>query len=185
MRTFTTESEFTEAIGASLESLPPEVLAAVCTGIAAGDAAARGAATGADGTLNLRIGGWVLRDQDAPVAELIGIVGAAATAALVPGAIAAGAVVTALTTFAALAWKVWRRGGRLSGPEIAVLGFLEVQGPMTLDELKLRAPAGLPDVSATDVERAFATLQDVELRDGDIVSLIRQDAAGLWRVRAG
>lgn len=185
MRTFTTESEFTEAIGASLGSLPPELLTAVCAGIVAGDAAARGPAAGAAGTLNLRLGGWVLREQDAPVVELIGVVGAAAAAALAPGAIAAGAVITALSTFAALAWKVWRRGGRLTKPELAVLGFLEVQGPMTLDELKLRAPAGLPELSATDVERAFATLQDVELRDGDIVALIRKDAAGLWRVRAG
>jgi hypothetical protein len=185
MRTFATESDFTGAISASLDVLPPEVRTAVSAGIATGDAAARGAAPGDDGTLNLRLGGWVLRDQDVPVTELIGIVGAAVTAAMVPGAIAAGAVITALTSFAAVAWKAWRRGAKLSKPEIAVLGFLEVQGPMTLDELKARAPAALPDLSPTDVERAVATLQDIELRDGDIVALIRNDAAGLWRLRAG
>lgn len=185
MRTFATESEFSGALGGSLGDLSPEVRAAVCAGIVTGDAAARGPAVGSDGTLNLRIGGWVLRDQDVPVTEMIGIVGTAATAALAPGALAAGAVIAALTSFAAIAWKAWRRGARLSKPEIAVLGFLEVQGPMPLEELKARAPAALPDVSAADVERALATLQDVELRDGDIVALVRKDAAGLWRLRAG
>jgi hypothetical protein len=185
MRTFGTDKEFTGAIDSSLQSAidSADLRRAIAEGIGIGDADARDDPALDDGGLNLRLNRFILRDQDIPMTELIGIVAAAATAALVPGAIVAGALVTAVSSFAALAWKAWRKGAKLSKPEIAVLGFLEVQGPMTLDELKAKAPAALGDVTAVDVERAIQTLQDVELRDGDIVSLIRMDAAGLWRAR--
>jgi hypothetical protein len=55
---------------------------------------------------------------------------------------------------------------------------------MTDQELLAKAPAALDGVSEIDVQRAIQTLQDVELRDGDVVSLIRRDASGLWRARA-
>lgn len=185
MRRFATEAEFVEAIDATM---PPDrvsdpVRAALTAGIRAGEAEARDVPPNADGALNLRLGGWILRDQDIPMTELIGIVGVAATAVLASGVIAAGAVVTALTAFAAMAWKAWRKGAKLSKAELAVLGFLEMQGPMSLDDLKTRAPAALPDVTVSDIENAMASLRDVELRDGDIVELIREDAAGLWRTR--
>lgn len=185
MRSFETEAEFTIAINAAMRSdaIPDAVRAALIAGVAKGEAEARATPPEANGTLNLRLGGWVLRETDIPVTEMIAIVGAATIAALAPGVIAAGAVVTALTGFATLAWKTWRRGATLSKPEIAVLGFLQIQGPMTLDELKAKAPAAIPDVTATDVERAIASLQGVELRDGNIVELIRKDAAGQWRSR--
>lgn len=183
MQTFSTEAEFAGAIDASLAALPADIRTALSAGIATGDTEARDTEPDDNGALNLRLGSWVLREQDVPVTELIGIVGVAVTAALAPGVIAAGAIVTALSAFAALSWKAWRKGAKLSKPELAVLGFLQVQGPMTLDELKARAVAALPDLGPTDIDRAIATLQDVELRDGDIVELIRKDAAGLWRAR--
>lgn len=113
--------------------------------------------------------------------ELIGVVGAAAAAMLTPGGIVAAAVVTTLSSFAALVWKAWRKGAKLTKAEVATIGFLEVQGPMSDEDLLAKAPAALPGMSAVDVQRAIQTLQDVELRDGNIVSLIRRDASGLWR----
>lgn len=185
MRTFASPAEFTGAIDTALEERvsDTELRAAIVAGIQTGELDARDDAALHDGGLSLRVNSFVLRDRDLPMTELIGVVGAAVTAVLAPGAIAAGAIVSALAGFAALTWKAWRKGARLSKPEVAVLGFLEIQGPMTLDELKTRAPAALPDVSIIDVERAILTLQDVELRDGDIVSLIRKDASGAWRAR--
>lgn len=183
MQTFSTEAEFAGAIGDKLAALSPELRDAISAGIAKGDAEARGGNPGDAGTLNLRIAGWVLREEDVPVSEMIGIVGVAVTAALAPGAIAVGAIVTAVTTFAALCWKAWRKGARLSKPEIAVLGFLKVHGAMTLDDLKTRAATALPDIPAADIDRAVAKLQDVELRNGDIVDLIRKDSAGMWHAR--
>jgi len=185
MHTFATETEFNGAIDDSLRGsvASADIRNALVAGIGAGEQDSRKDPADADAGLNLRLNGWVLREQDIPMTELIGIVGAAATAVLAPGVIAAGAVVTALSGFAALAWKAWRRGAKLSKAEIATLGFLEVQGPMSLADLKARAPAALEGVSAADVERAIKSLQDVELRDGEIVELIRKDASGLWRSR--
>jgi hypothetical protein len=118
------------------------------------------------------------------VTELIGVVGAAAAAALAPGAIVAAAMVTALSSFAALVWKAWRKGAKLTKAEVATLGFLEVHGPMSDQDLLAKAPVALEGLSTAEVQRAIQTLQDVELRDGDVVSLIRRDASGLWRARA-
>lgn len=184
MQTFATEAEFSEAIRGTLEDIDiaPEWREALTAGIGQGEVESRTTAE-ADGTLNLRIGGWVLREQDIPVTEIIGIVGVAATATVGAGVIAAGAVITALTAFATLTWKTWRRGAKLSKAEIAVLGFLEVHGPTSTAELKAKATSALSDLSAADIDRALKSLRDVELRDGNIVELIRQDASGLWRSR--
>ena len=186
MRTFTTEAEFTGAVSDALSpgKLPPEVRAALTAGIGAAEADSRDGAVVEDGAFNLRISDWVLREQDLPVAETIAVVGAAAAGLLAPGVVIAGAVVTALSAFAALAWKVWRKGAKLSKAEIAVLGLLEVHGPMTGEALQAKAAAALPDISPSAVAAALTTLRDVELRDGDLVELIRQDAAGQWRARA-
>jgi hypothetical protein len=185
VRTFKTESEFTRAIDAALQAsaLSAEVRAALIAGIGQGELQSRGNdALDASGALNLRLNNWVLREEDLPITELIGVVGTAAAAALGPGGIAAGAVVTALATFAALCWKTWRKGARLSKPEVAVLGFLAVHGPMSLDDLKMKASA-LDGLTATDVEGAIRSLQDVELRDGSLVELLRMDTGGRWRAR--
>lgn len=185
MRTFATQTEFTSAIDTALQDrvTSVDIRSALTAGIGAGEHESRGDAGQTDGALNLRVKSWILRDQDIPMTELIGIVGAAVTTALAPGVIAAGAVVTALSAFASLAWKAWRKGAKLSKVEVAVLGFLQVQGPMSLDDLKAKAPPALDGLTAVDVERAIKSLQDVELRDGDLVALIRQDASGLWRAR--
>lgn len=186
MRTFATDSEFRGAIDESLHGrvASDDIRAAIAAGIGAGELDTRDDPTLEDGGLNLRVNNWVLRDQDIPMTELIGIVGAAAAAALVPGAIVAGAVITALSSFAAMAWKAWRKGAKLTKAEVATLGFLEVQGPMSDDDLVAKASTALDGLTADDVKRAIQTLQDVELRDGDLVSLIRRDASGLWRARA-
>jgi hypothetical protein len=184
METFATNAEFRRAINAALCSSSTEdtVRAALVAGIDQGETEQRSVARNADGALNLRVSNWVLRGQDMPVLELIAIVGAAATAAVVPGGIAAGAMVTALTSFASLCWKTWRKGAPLSKAEIAVLGFVEVHGPISIEDLRAKASVVL-DLTISDIDNAVLTLQQVEMRDGDIVPLIRQDAAGQWRTR--
>jgi len=90
--------------------------------------------------------------------------------------------VTALSSFAGLCWKTWRKGAALSKAEIAVLGFIEVNGPISLVDLEAKA-SGTLDLAAADIDNAVLTLQQVEMRDGDVVALIRKDAAGQWRAR--
>jgi len=182
MQTFATNAEFKTAVDAALGTAGTSgaIRAALLAGIDQGETEHRVEARPADGALNLRISNWVLRTQDMPVLELIGIVGTAAISALAPEAVAAGIVVTALTSFAGLCWKAWRKGASLSKAEVAVLGFVQVHGPISLAALESRA-AGTLGLTATDIDNAVLTLQQVETRAGEIVALIRQDAAGQLR----
>jgi hypothetical protein len=52
---------------------------------------------------------------------------------------------------------------------------------MTLAHLLRTLPTTLPEIAAKDVEKALKSLTDVELRDGHIVALVREDASGRWR----
>lgn len=183
MRAFSSESEFLDAIAERWPGGGTELEQALRDGVGAAESEARSEQGAADGSLDLRLGSWVLRSEDLPVAEAIGLVGAALAAALAPGAIAAGAVVTAVTGFATLCWKAWRKGAPLSRDEIAVLGLLQVHGPMTLEQLQKRAASELEGLAPDDVERTLQSLTDVELRDGRLVELVRQDASGRWRAR--
>jgi hypothetical protein len=185
MQTFNTEEGFAAAIEQALQpGAPPEaVRGAIVAGVRRAEEEVRAEGGGGSG-LELRIRNWVLREEDLPVAETIGLVGAAATALLAPAAVAAAAVVTALTAFAGLCWRTWRKGGVLSRAEIAILGFLQVQGPMTLDDLKQKASAAIAGLTPDDVGQGLQSLRDVELRDGRIVELVRQDASGRWRAHS-
>jgi hypothetical protein len=178
---FATNAAFTAAVDTALgvTGAKDAVRAALAVGVDQGETEYRSRTSGVDGSLNLRIKSWVLRGTDMPVIELIGIVGAAAAAALAPGETVA-TVLTALTSFASLCWGTWRKGGTLSKAEIGVLGFIEVHGPISVEELRTKA-AGALALSAAEIENALLTLQEVELRDGEIVPLIRKDPAGHWR----
>ena len=81
-----------------------------------------------------------------------------------------------------LAWNTWRKGARLTKPEVAVLGFISVHGPISEADLlaKMHGTLGLSD---TDITDALKTLQQVLLLNGSIVSLIRKDAADKWRTQ--
>ena len=183
MRMFETEQDFLEAVANEWrhQAPPTYLVTALMSGLQRADAALTKEIPAADAGLNLKLKGWVLRTEDLPVIEAIGIAGAAASAAFAPGGIAAAAVITAISSFAAMCWKAWRKGARLNRDEIAVLGFLEVHGPMDLEELKRKASTQLRNLSTSAVAKALRSLTDVELRDGEIVSLVRRDASGRWR----
>jgi hypothetical protein len=186
MRQFETERDFVSAAAHEWEQegRPPPLVAALVDGLSQAESEVRAAEEIHEAGLDLRLGGWVLRTQDMPVLEAIGTVSAAALALAAPGAVLAAAAITAVSSFASLCWKAWRRGAPLSRAEITVLGFLHIHGPMTEQELieKMAAdPAGMPDA---EVRRTVASLGDVELRDGSIVELVRQDASGRLRARS-
>src|SRR5262245_47449837 len=79
MRRFDTEHEFLAALKDSWQEqrVPPAVLEALKTGVQESDRDVRGEAELATGALNLRLKGWVLRNEDLPVLESIGIVATA------------------------------------------------------------------------------------------------------------
>src|SRR5271165_1831921 len=144
MPEFATNLEFAAAIDAALASAGADdaIRSALVAGVNRGEQDDRREPRPADGALNLRTGNWVLRGKDMPVIELIGIVGAAAAVALGPAAFAP-ALVTGLTSFATLCWRTWRKGAELSKAEVAVLGFIEVHGPLGLEALRAKASGAL------------------------------------------
>jgi hypothetical protein len=180
MQSYATEDEFIAAISGCLPA-NRDMRAAIAEGIAVAERAARADESIAGPGLGLRIGTWVLREADLPVVEIIGMVAAAATIAAAPAALTASAAIGGVAAFAGLCWRTWRRGASLSRSEVAVLGFLQLCGPMTLAHLLRTLPTTLPEIAAKDVEKALKSLTDVELRDGHIVALVREDASGRWR----
>lgn len=187
MRTFENAGEFERAveqlIGPALADAG--LRAQLASSVEKAEVELRKEADGASGEgLNLRLGRFVLRDEDVPVIETIGIATTAALALLVPGVIVAGAIITAVSGFAGLVWKGWRNGAMLSPDEIAVLGLLQIHGPLELEELHRLGTARDPPLSPETVDRALASLREVEMRDGDLVSFIRDDESGLLRARA-
>jgi hypothetical protein len=183
MRQFNSEGEFLAALGDPWVHQPggAELRAALSAGISQAETEVRQDGDGSDdAALDLRLKGWVLRTEDMPVAEAIGIVAAALTAATGPVGITAAAVVTAVSSFAALCWKAWRKGAPLSRNEIALLGLLRLHGPMTEDDLASKAVAQFPEMTPGDVMKNLQSLGDVNLRDGTVVTLVRRDASGRW-----
>lgn len=134
--------------------------------------------------LNLRFGKRILREKDLPVIEGISMAAAAITAVLVPAALAAPAIITGIAAFAKMAWTTWKKTAKLSEHEISILGLLNIHGPLNSNELVKKAKEAFPECSIETLSQSLASLTDVELLDGDVVELIRQDASGRWRVKS-
>lgn len=134
--------------------------------------------------LNLKIGKRILRDSDLPILEGIGMVAAAITAVIVPAALVAPAIVSGIASFAKLVWSTWRNTAKLSESEIAVLGLLEVHGPLFTKDLISKATEIFPNMSLETLSLTLMSLTDVEQLNGDIIELVRKDASGRWRTRS-
>ncbi len=178
--------EDTQAYAAELrqhihtDGLNSDIVAQLSDAIVLADTGNQQKSSPADG-LNLKIGKRILRDRDLPILESIGMVAAAITAVVAPAALAAPAVISGLASFAKLVWSTWRNSAKLAESEIAVLGLLQVHGPLSQDDLIKKAAETFPDMSADTVAHTLVSLTDVEQLDGDIVELIRKDASGRWR----
>ena len=185
MRTFETAEEFQSAVAEALPPIDEDLRRQLALGVENAELEYRKDSAEHQGEgLNLRLGRFVMRDEDLPVVQAIGIATAAALALLTPGVIVAGAIVTAVSGFAGLVWKGWRDGAMMTPNEIAVLGLLQLHGPVTAEELRRLGAARNPPLAPETIDRALASLGEMEMRDGDIVSFIREDGAGLLRARA-
>jgi hypothetical protein len=170
---YPTRAEFGAAVGGTLSGMPIDgrIREAVLAGILAADDELREAPdTGSD--LRLRVGGWFLRPEDVPFVESIGATGALG-ASLAAGGALAPAVITAVTSAAAIAWRIWRRGGRLTHRQLLALTLLRERGPADRDTLAgLLAEHGDP-VGPREVTDLLFDLQHSELADGTVVALVR------------
>ncbi|WP_213957939.1 MULTISPECIES: hypothetical protein [unclassified Variovorax] len=176
------ELSFRDAIRARVEEDVhlPEVLAVLEDGFVRGEREAVSELNAAGQGLNFRLGTWVIRNEDLPIVEAIGAVGAVVGAAVGAG-ISAPVVVAALGAFAAMTWKTWRKGSSLTPEQVKVLGLLEVAGPQSIPDLQARAKDLALDEG--EVELLLNNLTQVEQVNGSLHPLVAKQPDGRWKSR--
>ncbi len=174
---------FQAAIGDQLGDLPPDVAAVLAAGVAAGEDAYRATpALPGQTALNLRIGRYVIRDEDLPVVETIGSAAAGLATVAASAGIAWPAIVPAITAIATLGWTLWRKGALLTPRQLRVVGLLRNLGPCPAATLApLAAVDGVVPEDALD--GVLQSLKEVETRDGTLVALAVIDGQMFWRAR--
>lgn len=131
---------------------------------------------------DLRIGTWVIRDDDLPFLATLSTAAVAVATAACGSGIPWPAVIAAGGKVAELAWTAWRRGAQLTVEQAEVLGLLRTFGPQTVNDLtKLVAQRGSPKLSTAAIEIVVSSLSQVRLRSGDTIALALQDHRGQWR----
>jgi len=178
---FESRQQFVDAVMSRLpeQSLTADVRLAVAEAIADADAGMQ-RDSAERGGLELRVGNWFVRNDDLPFFETLGAIGPLVATLVATGGLAAPAVIGAVAALMGSAWKVSRKGGRLSREQMAALTVLETRGPLTVEELQAAlAELGL---SLENTKALLEGLKDVELSDGSGASLVRRSYDGTWRV---
>ena len=183
--TFRSKEDFLAAVSSKLDAAKnaQDVRAALVAGISsADDALTRATAERESLALNLKVGTWVIRDDDLPLFQALNTAGAAIALTLTTGGMAWPAIVAALTGFADLCWRAWRRGVRLSSLQVAVYGFLQARGPTKADALCRHMRDGHGESVSLDVVTAtLASLHELDTNDGRVIALAARDEHGVWR----
>ena len=183
---YSNAKEFESAIQTHLDPAAAHgaVTAALWAGISRAESAARAEpALPGNTALNVRLGGFVIRDADVPFLHALSAVSLAVAATFGTGGLTAPLAVAALTSLAELCWSVWRKGVKLDETQLLVLGVLRAQGPMKLEELAAELRLQRPELQNASVERLLKGMKDLELSDGQIISLASADESGAWRAR--
>jgi hypothetical protein len=180
---FETEADFLKAVRVRVpDAIREDFAEAIVRGVGASERELREDMQ-PDGGLNLRIGTWVMRDVDIPVIEAIAMVGGTIVALATPGPLAVASLVAGVTAFSKLVWSTWRKSAKLSKDEIAIIGLLQMHGPVTLEHLQELGIRVFPHMSKDSVVASLVSLSDVELIDGNIIEVVRRDASDRWRLR--
>jgi hypothetical protein len=182
-RQFPTEKEFAAAISTQVAAshIDPSIASAITGGVVAAERELRaGPVLPGNTALNVRLGGFVMRDADIPFLQAISAVATAVAAAGSTAGLTAPLVIAAVTSLAQLCWNVWRKGALLNEGQMLVLGLLRARGPMSLSALADLTQQQRPDADIPFAERTLLSLSELELSDGQIIALATRDAAGLW-----
>lgn len=128
-----------------------------------------------------RMGRWFIRNDDLPFLQLIGAIASVFIAISATGGVAAAAFVGPISNFAAACWQLKRKGTTLSREQVAVLGVLHAIRGGTVDQVVAKlVPAGYP-LEKQEVEGALFSMASLELYDGSVVAIVRQDPDKKWR----
>lgn len=183
-QTFSDRSTFEAAIEARFAKLvPPELASSLAHGVIGGEAAWRAEpARPGETALNLRIGRYLIRDDDLPIIETIGTAASALAATGATGGIALPTLIPALTGLATLAWKLWRKGTKLTREDLALIAVLQRHDAGTAEQLlPLAQAAGVEVLTKEALEAKLRRLGDLETRDGTVIKLAKRAEDGTWR----
>jgi hypothetical protein len=182
-RQFPTEKEFAAAISSYVAAphIDPTIASAITIGVVAAEHEVRaGPALPGNTALNVRLGGFVIRDADVPFLEVITAVATAVAAASSTAGLTASLVIAAVTSLAQLCWNVWRKGVVLNDAQILVLGLLNARGPLSLRALADLVRQQRPGADLAFAKKTLLSLSELELSDGQIITLATRDVAGFW-----
>ncbi|HXN89515.1 MAG TPA: hypothetical protein VN890_09210 [Methylocella sp.] len=181
---YRTKHEFLDAISTKLQEQgsSAEIRSALLSGVSSADEVLRDEERDQDSqAFHLKLGSWVVRDDDLPIFQALNATAAAVAVTLTTGGVAGPAVAAALTSLADLCWRMWRKGGRLSQRQVSVYGFLRALGPTTAEALLPHLEKGDKDISPKVLTSVLQGLTEIELNDGRLVALASKDTNELWK----
>lgn len=183
LSTYRTQADFLGAVSSLLDAdgAPRDLRSALVSGIASADDGLRRARASDSLALDLKVGAWVIRDDDVPIIQALNAIGAAVAASLATSGVALPSVALAVTGLADLCWRAWRRGARLSELQLAVYGFLAAQGPMKVDALAACLANDDRAVAPDVLEGTLRGLTEFDLSDGNVVALVAREHDGAWK----
>jgi hypothetical protein len=181
---YATQAEFLGGVSSVLdaEDEDGDLREALLSGIASADDEVRATAQDRGSlALNLKAGSWIIRDDDLPLIQALSALAGAVAASVGTAGLALPSVAVAVTALADLCWRAWRKGARLSEPQLAVYGFLAAHGPMSADAVaKFLAEDGMP-MSTEALGATLRTLGAFDMNDGRVVALVNQQDDGSWK----
>jgi hypothetical protein len=181
---YKTQEEFLQAVSASLAHGcgSDGQLSALLVGISKADSDLRsGSAAPGSAALNLKVGAWVIRDQDVPIFAALNATAAAVIGTLTTAGVAWPLIATALSALAEVCWRAWRKGAHLTSAQVRVYGLLQAHGPLSIEGLgELLKKLGEP-IEPGILKSTLDSLTDVELGDGDIIHLAKRNGDVAWQ----
>ena len=182
--TYKTKDDFLGAVSSHLHApeSQPDIRSALLTGISSAEDDLRSESRDEKSqAFHLKLGSWVIRDNDIPIFEAVNSAATAIALTLTTAGIAWPAVATALTALANICWRMWRKGAHLSSRQISVYGLLREQGPLTLAALVDSLKKSGEDFTQQDVTSTLDSLSEIELNDGQIIKLVSKDSNEYWK----
>jgi hypothetical protein len=184
LSTYKTKAEFLNAalLRLQLEESQADIGSALLSGISSAEDDIREDALDDESqAFHLKVGSWIIRDDDLPILEAVSSMATAVALTLSTAGIAWPAIATALSQIANVCWRVWRRGAQLSAPQVAVYGFLKTQGPLKVNALAEGLNKAGKDLTQDDVASTLSSLCEIELRSGQFIKLATKDANEYWK----
>lgn len=184
LSTYKTKTEFLNAVTShlQLEDSSANISSALISGISSAEDDLRKDALGDESqAFHLKVGSWVIRDDDLPIFEAVSSMALAVTLTLSTAGIAWPAIATALSQIANMCWRIWRRGAHLSAPQVTVYGFLKAQGPLTVNGIAEGLNKIGKSLAQDDIASALRSLSEIELSNGQIIKLATKDANEYWK----